>query len=206
MWLDGIRYFAQGLDFVGNGQPRRIETITSNPAALLDSNLIHDLPAEQAEHYIQCIAQMVFSPELLTSIGIRCRATRHWELLDYIDYHGPNTVWPKESFDIAKGLRRAGLHHLAAELDRRLADGLAQAGEFSEFFYVSRNGKVWYDRDEALMHFDAESPDHAVPTPERGQAWTIAAAIRIAHDAALRDRETAAPPTDLERSLLAGMN
>jgi glycogen debranching enzyme len=202
LWMDSEQYFAQGLDFDDNRQPRQIATITSDAGALLDSQLIHDLPATHANHYIQAIAKMVYSPELLTDVGIRCRAVQHWELLDFIDYHGVNTVWPKETFDIAKGLRRAGLHHLAADLERRIAVSLEQAAEFFEFFYVSRDGTVWYNRQKSLAHFGAESRGHFVAVPESGQAWTIAAAIHIASSRSLH-KKLSSPPTSLEHSLLA---
>lgn len=200
LWLYDEQYFAQGLDFDENSHPRQIASITSDAGALLDSELLHDLPEHDADYYARSIARMVFSPELLTSIGIRCRAVRYWDLLDFIDYHGPNTVWPKETFDIAKGLRRSGLHHLAASLDQRIVSSLERAGEFYEFFYVSRIGKVWYDHKEALAHFSTESPGHFIPMPEPGQAWTIAAAVRIA--AAMHPPHPVTAPTEFERSLL----
>ena len=204
LWLDDVQYFAQGLDFDDNHAVRPIATITSNPAALLDSRLVRDLPTDRAEHYVKSVARMVFSPELLTSVGVRCRAVRHWDLLDYIDYHGPNTVWPKETFDIAKGLRRAGLDHLADNLEHRLAAGLRRAGDFSEFFYVSRDDTVWFDSAEALAHFGAESPGRQIPVPEPAQAWTIAAAIRLARDH--KGRAADAPPSEFEREILANLD
>lgn len=199
-WMYDEQYFAQALDMDEDHQPRQLASITSDPGALLDSQLIHDLPERDALSYIQAITRMIYSPELLTGIGVRCRSIRYWHLLNFIDYHGPNTVWPKETFDIAKGLRRAGLHHLAADLERRLTASLEQAGEFYEFFYVSRVGKVWYDHTEALAHFSAESPGHFLPIPEPGQAWTIAAALRIAAQTHTHAPNT--PPTDFERELL----
>lgn len=203
LWWPAAQYFAQALEIGADGHPRVLATITSDAAALLDSQLLHDLPAGRAALYVQALARMVYSPELLTAVGVRSRAVRHWSLLPYIDYHGPNTVWPKETFDIAKGFRRAGLHYLAADLERRLAHSLEQAGEFSEFFYVSRDGKVWYDRGEALAHFGAESPGQALPVPEPGQAWTIAAAIRIAAE---RQHARQVPPiTAFEHDLLGAV-
>lgn len=206
LWRDDIQYFAQGLELDENNNPHTLDTITSDPAAMLDSGLIHDLPSKQATYYNQQTARMVFSKELLTNIGVRCRAVQHFGLLSYIDYHGPNTVWPKETFDVAKGLRRAGLRHLALNLEHRLAKGLAQAGEFYEFFYVGCDGKVWYNRDEALSHFGTQSPGHALPVPEPGQAWTIAAAVRIAYANAKRTAADIPPPTDFEQSLLASVS
>jgi glycogen debranching enzyme len=200
-WMYDEQYFAQGIDLDGRSQPRQIASVTSDAGALLDSDLLYDLPEHEAGYYAKSVARMLFSPELLTTIGIRCRAVRYWDLVDFIDYHGPNTVWPKETFDIAKGLHRAGLHHLAAELEHRLMVSLERAGEFYEFFYVSRIGKIWYDHNEALAHFSAESPGHFIPMPEPGQAWTIAAAVHMA--AAMHPRKPLGTPTDFEQSLLA---
>jgi glycogen debranching enzyme len=178
LWMDQHQYFAQGLDIDAQGNPRLLDTITSDPAALLDSNLIHGLPTHAARHLSERIAQVALGPELLTDIGIRCRALKHWDLVDYADYHGPATVWPKETYDIAKGLRRAGLTAQAKDLETRMLRSLRRAGEFYEFFYVHHDGTVWYDHNQAIQHFRAESPNHPdYPVPEPGQAWTIAAAI-----------------------------
>ncbi|HSX16108.1 MAG TPA: hypothetical protein VLF40_04920 [Candidatus Saccharimonadales bacterium] len=179
LWMEDAQYFAQALDFTNPAEPRQIATITSNPGALLDSGLLHDLPGSDARRFSEAIMHTVMGPELLTTIGVRCRAVKHWDLQAFIDYHGPNTVWPKETYDIAKGLRRAGLHHEAGDLEDRLMAGLKEAGEFAEFFYVSRSGKVWYDTAEAMGHFSAQSQGHDIPVPEPAQAWTIAAALAI---------------------------
>lgn len=180
LWMEDRQYFAQGYDIVGNGGIRQIRTITSDPAALLDSGLLHDLPEDQRIKYINAIVKVALGPDMLTNVGIRCRSVEHWDLVDYIDYHGPNAIWPKETFDIAKGLRRAGLNEQADDLERRIRSSLIHAGDFTEFFYVSRDGKVWYDRDEAMAHFRSESHSHEIAVPEPGQAWTIAAALNIA--------------------------
>jgi glycogen debranching enzyme len=182
LWMKDAQYFAQGLDFTDPALPRQIATITSNPAVLLESGLLHDLPPWRSRQYIRPVINTVYSSEMLTDVGIRCRAIKHRGLLAAIDYHGLNAVWPKETYDIAKGLRRAGESELADDLEHRLMQGLEQAGEFFEFFYVSRDGTVWYDRDQALAHFGAEATEHTLVVPETGQAWTIAAAVRIAHE------------------------
>jgi len=185
LWMKDTQYFAQGLDFTNPARPRRIATITSNPGVLLESSLLHDLPAWQARRYTRAIVQTIQSSELLTDIGVRCRAIQHRNLLATIDYHGLNTVWPKETYDIAKGFRRSGEIGLANDLEDRLMRGLERAGEFYEFFYVSRDGTVWYNRDQALAHFSAKVPKNTLVVPETGQAWTIAASIRIAHERSL---------------------
>ena len=179
LWMESEQFFAQGITFDSTGNSELIATITSTGAALLDSRLIHDLPADKAAPYIHGIVRHIFSPELLTSCGIRCRATRHRNLLNFIDYHGCNTVWPKETYDIAKGLRRSGLPHLAQSLEDRIRSSIAHASDFYEFFYVDYDGTVWYDRDRAIEHFGAMSPGHMLPVPETGQAWTISAVERI---------------------------
>lgn len=199
LWMPEQHYFAQGLDVdPQTNTPRQIATFTSEAGALLDSRLIHELGAEEAQHYTSKIASRIFAPDFLTNTGIRCRSTTHWDLVDYIDYHGPNVVWPKETFDIAKGLHRSGLHFLASQLERRLQSSFERAGEFYEFFYVSRDGKVWYDRNLALHHFEAESHGRHTPKPERGQAWTIAAATHIARS---RQNTTDITPTATEKQI-----
>jgi len=204
LWMENKQYFAQGLDFDHRLQPRQIASVTSDPGVLLDSQLIHDLPASHSTRYIHGITERLFSQELLTGVGIRCRAVEDWDLLPFIDYHGTNTVWPKETFDIAKGLRRGGMPYLATDLDRRIASSLQEAAEFSEFFYVSRDGKVWHDRESTLKHFGAESPGHFLAVPEPGQAWTISAAIRISVSRSLHKKQQS-PPTAFEQKILKSM-
>lgn len=179
LWMPDDQFFAQGLDRDDQGLERHINTWTSNAGALLDSNLLKDLPPDRARSYTEPLVQKLMSQEFLTQPGIRCRARRHADIPDIIDYHGTYTVWPKETYDIAKGLRNHGYTQQAKELETRIIQAVIRSGEFYEFFYVDLDEHTWHDREAALKYFAQQSPASQLPIPEPGQAWTISAFLAI---------------------------
>lgn len=180
MWMPEIGFFAQGLDRDEAGNPRQIATLTSNAAAVLDSHLLLDLPDDQRQNLATLIVKTITSPDFMTDAGVRLRALRHIDLINFADYHGTQVSWPKETYDIAKGLRRHGFDDLADDLDRRVVQAVLQSGEFYEFYYVNRDGKVKY----RYRSPHPEEPEFhtfgAANTPEPGQAWTLSAFLGIA--------------------------
>ncbi len=181
LWMTEQMFFAQGLDRSPQGHTRRIETLTSNCGGLLDSALLSDLPKEKRKTYTDGIVAMITSDEFMTPVGIRSRALKHKQMPGFVDYHGSFTVWAKETYAIARGLKRFGHIQLAAHLESRILDGVMRAGEFYEFFYVKDTGTVWYDREEAVQHFKSIGLGKNIATPESGQAWTISAVLSILH-------------------------
>ncbi len=178
-WMEQSAYFAQGLDRDAQGNMRQIDTLTSNPALLLRSRLLHDLEPDERDRYVEKIVRMLMSPEFLTMGGIRSRALKHHSIPGFPDYHGTYTTWPKETYEIAKGLRYHGYSALGHDLEVRILNSVMTAGEFYEFFYINENGTLWYDPDEARKHFEPLSQGNLLPVPEAGQAWTVSAVMAI---------------------------
>lgn len=203
LWMPERSFFAQGLDRDQNGETRQIDTLASNAGVLLESRLLADLPDEKAQPYVQGIVKIIAGPEFLTSVGIRSRALSHKALPGIVDYHGSYTVWPKETYDIAKGLRQFQFHHLTEQIENRILRGVVLAGGFYEFFYVESNGEVRYDRDEISRYYGQKSPGEALPVPEPGQAWTIAAVLGILQQRAKLQAEE--PINQFESSVLANI-
>ncbi len=204
LWMPEVQFFAQGLDRDEFGNRRQIRTLTSNAGLLLESRLLQGMPASETAHYVEAVARKLCGPEFLTDAGIRSRSIDHKDLLPFVDYHGSYTVWPKETYDIAKGLRNFGYHHLADQLENRIIRSVEASGDFYEFFYVEENGEVYYDQEAAIKHFSEKSPGMNIPIPEPGQAWTISAMI-----AALHHRKHANIPhyiSEFEESVLSDMS
>lgn len=181
LWMPDEQFFAMGLDRDDTQNTRQIKTLTSNSAAVLDSKLLLHLPDEVRTHYVDPIVRTIMGPDFLTGVGIRTRALRHVDLVDFADYHGAQVSWPKETYDIAKGLRRHGYDAAAMELENRLLAAAQKSGEFYEFYYVNRDGKIKY-------HYRNEHPEEpqfhefgVALLPEPGQAWTMSAILAIAH-------------------------
>ena len=179
-WMPKTQYFCMGLDrHPKTGQRRQITTLNANGALILDSHLIIDLPASVRKPYIDGLEKMIASDEFWTPAGVRIRALRYANVITYADYHGSLVTWPKETYDLAKGFRRAGRETMAAKLEDTILDAVSQAGEFYEFFLVDRDGRVKYHyRREA----EGEPPIRdfsASVLPEAGQAWTISAVLAI---------------------------
>jgi glycogen debranching enzyme len=200
LWMPEASYFAIGLDRDESGQSRPVKTLASNAGVLLSSGLFDSLPDDEREKYVSGVVSRLMSPEFLTDVGIRCRSLRHEDLTEYLgysDYHGTWAVWPKESFDVATGLRRQGLPALARDLETRITNGFKVAGGYPELFYVNPDGQVLY------RPVGAEAPDDpkaiaVTNIPDLDQTWSITA------DLAIRQRwqEPPAAPADFEQEVL----
>lgn len=181
LWVDDKEepFFAIGIDRDNNGTTRQIQTRTSNNAALLDSNLLLDLPQDERVKYVVPIVNMIMGSDFITSVGVRCRSLRHNNLIDYADYHGCLVSWPKETYDITKGFRRHGFTEQADDLENRLLVAVQKSNEFYEFYYVDSFGDVKYNYargGENDTHIDNE-----LSIPESCQAWTMSAIKSILH-------------------------
>lgn len=179
LWVPENKYFALGLDRTDSGDTRQITTLTANPGLLLASNIFDRMPHQASWPYIEGIVRMLFSDELLTQAGLRLRGHKHAQLVPFADYHGSLVTWPHHTAAIARGLRKHGFYTLATMLENSVLQSVAQAGEFYEFFFVDRQGRVKY-------HYRNENPDEptfhdfgAANLPEPGQAWTVSSVLRI---------------------------
>lgn len=179
LWMPNQQFFAQGLGIHASGKERPLDTLTSNGALLLDSQLLDNLSEHDA--YVDALERMIMSEDFLTPAGVRCRAVRHARLLPYVDYHGSYAVWAKETADIARGLEHHGRTRSAARLRRALLDSFRAAGDCYELFYVELDNTVYYDPAQAVAHFSSNTMGEPLPIPEPGQAWSISAAIASAH-------------------------
>ncbi len=197
LWMDN--YFAMGLDRADNGDTRQIATITANPGLLLTSSLFTRMPHHLSWPYVEGLVRMLFSKELLTTAGLRLRAHSHASMVPFADYHGSLVAWPQQTAAIAHGLRNHGFYSLATILEDCVLQSVGKAGEFYEFFFVDKQGRVKY-------HYRNENPDEptfhdfgAANLPEPGQAWTLSAVLRIV--ASHHNPVPALPVSDSVRAL-----
>ncbi len=185
-WIPEYRYFAQAIDRDPFGVPRLIRTMTSNAGVLLRSRLFDRLPAGTRRRYVHPVARRIVGEEFLTDAGIRCRALRYAALKRYYDYHGSCAVWPKETYDIACGLRHQGYPALARAVETRLLNAINIAGHAMELFYVDAAGVVAYavERTEAPVTFNERVGSRVIAgtnIPEGEQAWSVSAALAVKH-------------------------
>ncbi len=177
-WLPEEQYFLTGFDRDPHtGLPRPIAALTAIPVELLETSLFDDLQTSDRDRYLQGIVAMASGPEFMTSAGIRSRALRHADLLDYPDYHGVFTCWGVTNSVYAAGLRRQGCHDQANAIVSRHLGMLAGTGALHEFMYVDRLGDVAWP---LLPPGTAEVPAVVLGTnyPEINQAWTLSFALR----------------------------
>jgi glycogen debranching enzyme len=179
LWMPEVGFFAQGLDRDNKGERRQIKTLTSNVGLLLNSKILQDLTVHTRKPYVEGIVTTICGPEFMTVAGIRCRALRHKDIPGFVDYHGTDAIWPKETFNIARGLASYGYETLARQLDDRILNSVATSGDFYELFYVEDNGQTWFDHKESIEHFSHKSLANHLSIPEPGQAWVISAVIHI---------------------------
>jgi glycogen debranching enzyme len=188
LWMSDKAFFAQGLDRNKAGETRQIKTLTSNVGLLLQSRILLDLPTQTRKLYVESIVRTICGPEFVTVAGIRCRALKHKAMPGYVDYHGTDAVWPKETFDIARGLT---MHDC-------ILNSVAAAGDFYELFYVEDNGETWFDHEKSVEYFSHKSPTHHFSIPEPGQAWVISAFIHIV----LNSKDDLNDPKGFEKDIL----
>ena len=178
LWLPDREYFGLGTDYDGHGNLRVIRTITANPAELLDNQILEDLPEAERQKYISGIVREIMGTDFLTDAGVRSRALSEAKLVDFWDYHGSYVTWPKETYDIAKGMRRQGFPALARELENRLLNVVKATRSYPEFLYVDPRGRVLGVPTPAKTHGEmifVDSPNR----PEKIQAWTVSAVLAI---------------------------
>jgi glycogen debranching enzyme len=178
LWQSDQHYFALGTDFDEDGKLRIIKTRTANPAALLDTRFFDDLPETEHQEYVGGIVKIIMSRDFLTDAGIRSRALREASIIPFWDYHGSYVSWPKETYDIAKGLKRQGFPLLAKELENRLLNIILRNWEYPEFVYVDEWGRVLSISPSTHEHGDFTLVD-STNAPERIQAWTVSAILAI---------------------------
>lgn len=178
LWQSERNYFALGTDFNEQGNLRVIETMTANPAALLDSAFFSQLDNKTKQKYVTAIVEKIMSHDFLTDAGIRSRALSEADLIDFWDYHGSYVSWPKETYDIAKGLRRWGMERLARQLENRILNIIFKNREYPEFIYIDGWGRVYTAVPSKHTHGELTIIE-STNKPERIQAWTVSAVMAI---------------------------
>lgn len=178
LWQPDRQYFALGLDYAADGSMRIIRTVTSNPASLLDSAFFDDMPELERQQYIGALVRRIMGSDFLTNAGVRSRSLAGAHLVSFWDYHGSYVSWPKDTYAIARGLRRQGFPRLAHQLENRLVNLVRRTRDYPEFVYVDGWGRV-------LPGIPKSIPSRATVTvegsnaPERIQAWTVSAIMAI---------------------------
>jgi glycogen debranching enzyme len=194
LWMPERRYFALGADYSKSGDLRIMRTSTANPEALLDTLFFMEVPEAERALFIQSIVRKMMSPDFLTDAGIRSRAMSEGHLVEYWDYHGSYVSWPKETYDIAKGMRRQGFPELAKQLENRLLNLTLRSRSYPEFVYVDEWGRVMASAPESQEHGELTIID-STNNPESVQAWTVSAMLAIATNRFAKKFRRLKPPT-----------
>lgn len=203
LWQPDRHYFALGLDYADDGSMRIIRTVTSNPASLMDSAFFDDMPELERQQYISALVQRIMGSDFLTNAGVRSRSLAGAHLVSFWDYHGSYVSWPKDTYALARGLRRQGFPRLAHQLENRLINLVRRTRDYPEFVYVDGWGRV-------LPGIPKSIPSRATVTvdgtnaPERIQAWTVSAIMAImARRSPLRSRRRLSAPNGWQQQLEA---
>lgn len=178
LWLPKKHYFALGVDHHDDGQIRIMKTLTANPAALLDTFFFDELKDKKRKMYVSNIARNIMGSDFLTDAGIRSRSLAEKNVIKFWDYHGSFTSWPKETYDIAKGLRRQGFPKLAEQLENRILNVVRKSRGYPEFVYVDYRGRVMAGPPTRQTHGELSLID-STNKPESIQAWTVSAVLAI---------------------------
>jgi glycogen debranching enzyme len=204
LWQPQRNYFALGTDYDDQNNLRVITTITANPGELLDSLFFEELPIEDKKEFVSGIVREIMGTDFLTDAGIRSRALSEARLVHFWDYHGSYVTWPKETYDIAKGLRRQGFSALSRELENRLLNVIKAIRSYPEFIYVDPRGRILGIPSSSKTHGELVLVDSR-NRPERVQAWTVSAILAIQnHRRRLSSRRVHQEPwqSELEKEVL----
>jgi glycogen debranching enzyme len=193
LWDSVREYFSLGTDYDEHKNLRVITTVTANPAELLDSTFFASLQDSDRQKYVSGLVREIMGTDFLTDAGIRSRALSEAKLINFWDYHGSYVTWPKETYDIAKGLRRQGFPALARELENRLLNVIKATKSYPEFIYVDPRGRVLGVPTATKTHGELVLVD-SHNRPERVQAWSVSAILAIQN----QRRRLSAPKTHQE--------
>jgi len=216
LWIPDEQFFAMGIDRDDEKNPRLIQTISTNPALLLNTQIFDTMPEDKKNVYVEGIIRKIIGSNFLTDVGIRTRDVKYAQLIPHpykpgeflSDYHGSETSWIKETYDIAKGLDYQGFHRLAEQLENRILNAVSISGKFYEFYYVDKEGNVNYDPHDTIESSDERKKLAGTNIPEGSQAWTIAAVLDIKHKRGQKQsfvRDQNSPHYKLEEELLEQM-
>ena len=204
-WMDDLAFYAFAADRGAGGRRRVLRARQSDAGRLLATRFFDDMADPDKEPLIGGVVRMLFSPDMLTPAGIRCRALRDHNQA-FLNYH--EDVWPMDTFMISRGLRLQGFHELADELEARLVDTAAALGGAWEFVVVDDEGRVVDPRigkAAARLRPGARAlPSEMLPEADIG--WTATALLRIKRDRATRARAArSARPATAEEPEGAGL-
>lgn len=178
LWMEKEQYFALGFDHSAHNRRRVLKVSTANPAEMLNSRFFLDMEETDRQKYVGAITMHIMSSDFLTDAGIRSRSLSEANLVHHWDYHGSFVSWPKETYDIANGLRLHGFPRLANELFNRILNITHASRSYPEFVYVDRQGRVLGTGLVSSHHGEIILVE-AQNRPERIQAWTVSAALGI---------------------------
>jgi glycogen debranching enzyme len=179
-WMSDEQYFLTGFDRdpADPTTRRPIEALTAIPVELLETGIFDSLLEPDRARYVSGIVRTAHGPEFMTAGGIRSRALRHANLLDYPDYHGVFTCWGVTNSVYAAGLARQGLVTLQQDIVRRHLGMLASTGALHEFMYVDAEGTIRNPLEIAAGPVTGPNAIHGTNDPEIDQAWTLSFALR----------------------------
>jgi glycogen debranching enzyme len=201
LWLPDEKYFASAIDRDPHTKDLRIvDSIASNPAALLNTAIFDDLSVDEKKIYVGGIATMITGPEFWTEAGHRGRALRHkdalrhpvtGEILD--DYHGVFVVWPNENYNTAQGFQRQGLTFPEEQLKIRHTNSINILGKHSEFFLVDIHGRLQVHKlpekptqeDKSITYTIFNNSNHS----EDPQTWVVSSSNAIKRERGRRARQ-----------------
>lgn len=168
-------YFILGVDRDDNDRLRPLKIRTSNMGHVLNSRLLES--GEPAcTHKTKALVQQLFSPEMLSTAGVRTLASDEARYRPGSYQNG--SVWPWDTHYIAIGLRRHGYIKEANMLDQRVLGTVSATNMLPEYVRgddtAEINTAIITVFDKKLNRFNlVEQP------PQEVQAWTAAAVLEI---------------------------
>lgn len=201
-WVEDERggYFALGTDRDEQSNVRPMQIRSSNMGHVLNSSVLEGDDSESILRK-ESVIKTLFSSEMLAAAGIRTLSSKEVRYRPGAYHNG--SVWPWDSFYIAKGLDRHGYHGLAFELKNRMWQVVHKTNKFPELVRgeqdeIRLNKLIITVKDQTNLVHRIEQP------PQELQAWTVAAMLAAKHEYPHTPREATDPAKRLFELELLG--
>ena len=172
-------YFARGTDRDEDGHLHPLKIRSSDMGHLLKSEVLDD-----DDPKVISLIKNLFSDEMLAANGIRTLSS------DSLRYHPSayhnGSVWPWDTYTIARGLEKRGYTDLSEELERRILEFYQRTNTLAEYGSGDSEGSINLTQkvtvfDPSLHEepIDQYSLYNVVQPPQEIQAWTVATILAI---------------------------
>lgn len=204
LWVDDPRggYFAVGAERGVCGEVMPMRVLKASSFALLTSSMLRRSD-RRAERFVRQMVRTLFSPRLIAEGGVRSLATGEPRFMPGAYHNG--SVWPMQTYAIARGLRAHGFQALAEDLEERLMLSVELTCMFPEYVRGGESRDLEVNR-RIVRTYDVRDGRENVreQPPQAVQLWTLSAYAAV-HYRRSREAPAHIPRDRFEEEVLSAI-